>query len=223
MVKNEHAAGINARHVSAAAWVARTNLSFHISPWNQASSHLPVMAARYAAARQWHRISVPSVDLAAFILQDLALNIRGETSGAGAGADSESEPPLVFLKLDIEGAEYSVLPRLLLTRALCTVSHLHVEWHLNSTPPSERLAALGLRHTLGHVLSRGCRMPPHAVAHEEGASTNNEPIPGLREEVEKRRNGSSTLAFHPVHKYKQQAWSAAHERVHNSTTDTELH
>jgi len=35
----------------------------------------------------------------------------------------------IVMKLDVEGSEYTVLPRLVLTRALCDVSILMAEWH----------------------------------------------------------------------------------------------
>ena len=35
----------------------------------------------------------------------------------------------VFMKLDVEGSEYLVLPHLALTGRLCTVDEIHIEWH----------------------------------------------------------------------------------------------
>ena len=89
-------------------------------------------------------------------------------------------PPPVFLKCDVEGAEYDLLPHLLTTGALCRVTHLYMEWHLNSVPPTRRLAALALRTTLEHTLHRGCVHPPVWYEHDEYDVNNlEEEVPGL--------------------------------------------
>lgn len=63
---------------------------------------------------------------------------------------------LSLLKLDIEGTEWSLLPRLLATQSLCPLDHLVMEWHLNNAPPESRLAALGLRLSFHTQLRLGC-------------------------------------------------------------------
>merc|ERR1712217_755406 len=35
----------------------------------------------------------------------------------------------LWLKIDIEGAEYTVIPKLLQTRVICSVDRVSVEWH----------------------------------------------------------------------------------------------
>lgn len=170
-------------HVAAAAWVENTNVTFNVNAKNhETSSLLPAMATRYGAAQ---KISVPAIDLAAFLLDRLRLPVRRTTTSAPL--------PIVFLKMDVEGAEYSVLSRLLATSALCAVSHLHIEWHLNAVPPKERLAGLGLRLSLESMLNRGCEVPPRALANEESVNNNLEPVPGLRKELQKRDNWTANL------------------------------
>lgn len=91
----------------------------------------------------------------------------------------------MLLKMDIEGAEFALLPHLLTTGALCALTHLRVEFHLNSLPPRERLDGVALRLGLRHLLRRGC--PPAAgivVEAEEWRPINfGEPVPGLAEEA----------------------------------------
>ena len=90
----------------------------------------------------------------------------------------------VYMKMDIEGAEYEVLPRLVMTGALCLVHDLHVEWHMARINASRRLASLGLRLTLADTLERGCPRSswPRRFLYEEGQN-NRAPVPGLLERV----------------------------------------
>ena len=88
----------------------------------------------------------------------------------------------VFLKCDVEGAEYDLLPHLLMTGAFCRVTHLYMEWHLNSVSPERRLAALALRTALEHMLKSGCAQPPVWFEHDEYDVNNmEEEVPGLWE------------------------------------------
>ena len=43
----------------------------------------------------------------------------------------DDPPPAVVMKMDIEGSEFSVLPSLLATGAMCSISYLTVEYHCN--------------------------------------------------------------------------------------------
>jgi hypothetical protein len=66
---------------------------------------------------------VQTIDFAEFLLTHIA----GRTIPAvdvAAGV-----VPTVFMKLDIEGAEYFVLPRLVTSGALCHVASIFMEWH----------------------------------------------------------------------------------------------
>ena len=71
---------------------------------------------------------------------------------------------IVYLRLDIEGAEVTVLPHLLMTGTLCLlVDYLHMEWH--HEPQVEHLA---LRFALEPLLAACPGGGPRAVAHEGG-------------------------------------------------------
>lgn len=112
------------------------------------------------------KYTVPAIDLADFVLRTL-------------NAPTE----VALLKVDIEGAEYTVLPRLLTAGVLCRVSHLIVEWHLAQASEAERLACLSLKLSLSLMLERGCASPPQ-VLHEEFRAMNAEvQVPGLLEEA----------------------------------------
>jgi hypothetical protein len=68
--------------------------------------------------------------------------------------------PLAYVHLDIEGAEFEVVPHLLVSGALCRVSHLHIEWHATTllSRGDEAVAmALGQRLALQHLVRSGCR------------------------------------------------------------------
>jgi len=79
----------------------------------------------FPGMRNW---TVPAVDLAAIVLH-AADNVKRTHRRSGS----------VLLKLDCEGAEYSLLPHLEQSGALCTVDQLLVEWH-PMRPPSDRQA-----------------------------------------------------------------------------------
>ena len=46
----------------------------------------------------------------------------------------DDPPPAVVMKMDIEGSEFSVLPSLLATGAMCSISYLTVEYHCAGSP-----------------------------------------------------------------------------------------
>ena len=93
----------------------------------------------YGSKHYGREVKVPAIDLADFIIRH--------------GSDAA----LTIIKMDIEGAEYSVLPRLLTSGALCMVDYLNVEWHLSALPDERRLTeGMGLRLMLESTL-RACR------------------------------------------------------------------
>ena len=51
-------------------------------------------------------------------------------------------------RLDIEGAEFSVIPRLLVSGVLCRVDFMLVEWHLHRVVRSKLMDGFALRHML---------------------------------------------------------------------------
>lgn len=78
----------------------------------------------------------------------------------------------MLLKLDVESYEYKLLPWLLAQGALCGVTHLLLEWHLNQLPLPRRLPALGLRLAFHSLLEEGCSSPPRAVFHDDYLGNN---------------------------------------------------
>ena len=60
----------------------------------------------------------------------------------------------------VEGAEYELMPWLLLHGAICRLRYLHQEWHLSKAPIERRLAGLSMRVALHTLLEQGCAEPP---------------------------------------------------------------
>ena len=92
----------------------------------------------------------------------------------------------------IEAAEYDVLPRLLVTGALCRVDYLLLEWHLNALQPTRRFAGFALRHTIESLLRAGCVTPPKLVYHDEYFTNNFGHVPKL-EDMARRHSKSSKI------------------------------
>ena len=150
-------------HMPAAAWIETTNLTFHINANN--SERATAQADDVNEARGFlpgSRIVVPAVDLADYLLQTLP-----STSADPAEANAS----LVFLKIDVEGSEYDLLPKLLGSNALCRVRFLLVEWHLKLIAPSKREAGLALKTALASILAGSCSLPPRVV--HDDIPTNN--------------------------------------------------
>jgi FkbM family methyltransferase len=151
----------NATFIQAAAWKENTTL-----PWTEQGGSTSASLLR---SKDKGSNTVAAVDLAELIE-------RATRPGPGGGR------VVTLLKFDVEGAEYKLLPWLLLQGALCRTTHLLFEWHLGIAPPEERLAGLSLRIALDAMLREGCPVPPRAVLHDEFGANNLEiPVPGLRE------------------------------------------
>ena len=155
----------------AVAWTRATNLSFYISNFKEASSLSEQLALTFSKPEvneHVRRVTVPAVDLAR-VLRNCVWRAKGGP---------------IILKLDVEAAEYDVLPRLLITGALCRCTFLVVEWHLNALPPGRRLEGMLLRNAFDKLLARGCFRPPRLIIHDEDFLNNfGEAIPGLNELV----------------------------------------
>ena len=78
----------------------------------------------------------------------------------------------VLIKLDVEGAEYDLLPHLLVRGTLCLLDFLVIDWHLNSLPEARRLAGVGLRHSIGATVRGACRGRALQIELEEFRSIN---------------------------------------------------
>ena len=97
---------------TAASTQSRENVTFYVSNFSIASSLLKANTARwnrFVGAAQ--RINVSAIDLAAFLRREVA-------------ADD-----VAYLKLDVESAEWQLVPHLQTQHALCRVQYLLIEWH----------------------------------------------------------------------------------------------
>jgi FkbM family methyltransferase len=157
------AASINATFLSVAAAKQDGTAAFHIDePGSQGAS----LARQHENEMQIGTVPVRTINLAAYLRRTL----------------SSRQPMLSFLKLDVESLEFSLLPWLLVQGALCDVTHLLIEWHLNLLPLGQRLSGLGLRLGFGALLQEGCATPPRAVYHDEYVPNNfGVPVPGLQD------------------------------------------
>ena len=84
-----------------------------------------------------HPVTVQTVDLAAWLMANT------------------TRSDYVILKLDVEGAEYDILEKMLVDHSIDRVSHLFIEWHWNKVGvPWERHQAVvrGLTERHIHVL-----------------------------------------------------------------------
>ena len=150
----EVAAALNATFLPCAAWYNdSTELAFYDSLNSEASSLLPSMPRLHGIDTRRYPYLVRALDFPALAKREL------RTAHAS------------LLKLDVEGAEYELLPRLLENGALCDVTHLIVEWHLRALPPEQRPSGFGLRLSLNSTLSRVCERPP--LIEFEAFETNN--------------------------------------------------
>jgi len=121
---------------------------FFLSANSETSSLSNRMAGRFGSRKS---INVTAVDLAAFVRR---------------GASALPAPELLFLKLDVEGVEAQLLPFLLAEGALCKLTHLLIEWHLNAISPEQRLDALALKMALPSMLYYACRRKPPRLEYE---------------------------------------------------------
>ena len=78
-------------------------------------------AGKYRQATPQRKIVRPVVDFSAFLIQTVASRKLPTTKSL--------TPPAVIVKMDVEGVEFAIAPRLLETRALCAVNFISVEWH----------------------------------------------------------------------------------------------
>lgn len=193
-VLNNHAK-VHATFLPKAAWLSNTNLVFSISSKNSQTSH----ARGEGTAASNGDVIVPAFDLADFIL---AL---------------QPVDKLLMLKLDVEGSEYLVLPRLLGTGALCRVSHLIVEWHLERLTMEKRLAGLALKLSLRSQLASGCRTPPKVLFEEFRPLNYGVMVPGLLDEAVLHTDPGVTVASLPKHKLNYTLSLSKRHRKHEAT------
>ena len=154
-----YAAQWNGVLVPAAAWKEATNLTFHINANNSESASLESSTTADAQAARmgykWIDLTVPAVDLAEHLIRTLP-----------SPAPDNLNSSIAFLKIDVEGAEFELLPRLVSTRALCRVRYILIEWHLRNVVAKKRAAGLAMMEGLQTVLDSSCSSLP-LVVHDD--------------------------------------------------------
>lgn len=84
---------------------------------------------------------VPTVDLAEFVLNLITFH----------------EPEVVVMKVDIEGSEYSVIPRMIKRDAFCNIDVAFIEWHPHFFKESRVARWMARRLTQSVSPSLACR------------------------------------------------------------------
>ena len=144
---------VTVRNIAAAASVRDGVGTFWASSRNSETASLHQTASRALHKRNF---SVALVDLDAYL---------------AAHVVPSSPPDLIFLKLDVESAEFELLPHLLRRAgaAACWIDYWLIEWHLwesNKSPDS-----IAIRRDFEALLARQCRgvklAEPRAVDHDE--------------------------------------------------------
>ena len=145
---------LNLTHVRAAAWVADTILDFQFSSWDEGSSLVAAQSA-FGDGRAWKSSNggcrnESESDVEASQLADDVRHIR-RASGRAIICDkprvdkvravdlarwmrqtlcaSKTRGDSIFAKMDIEGAEYTVLDHLVRDGVICELKTLLLEWH----------------------------------------------------------------------------------------------
>lgn len=201
----EAATGGRARYHPVVASTHNGNATLFSSLNSETSSLRLTMAARYGY--RGHKRVIDAIDLADMILDATVPSTSRVTSHADT--DAKAAPPLLtFLKLDIEASEFSLLPRLVVSGALCRIHFVLIEWHLNALRPAERLSGLGMLLSLEVMLRSGCPAPP--VLQQVVPHANNEgvEVPGLREAAKRHAASNRTRADRDIWRHWARAGSS---------------
>ena len=197
----------NTTVVHAAAWIRNTTLNFYMAERDsQASSTVKAVAKRFSGGsvrigkKPVKQIRIPAIDLADFLRRRL------KDRSSEAAERGSRRRPLVLLKLDIEAAEFQVLPHLLVSGIACSVRFWLMEWHLAALHPRDRLSNVMLRRSMDGLLSRGCASASTAgaesqrngthrasvvVQHDDVGINNEGVVPGLYDLAELYDNRSA--------------------------------
>ena len=178
------AQSMGATFIDAAAWKRAGSMTLHTDKAGSTAASLKSHPTFAANGKKTN--SVHTIDLAAYM--------------NGMLPESNDNSTLSMMKMDVEGAEFELLPWLLARGALCRVTYLLIEWHLNALPPHERLSAFAFRLGFHAQLRAGCESPPVLIEHEEPATANLFiTIPGLYTLAEMHTNSFSNPQSAPFH------------------------
>ena len=155
---------------AAAASVSDGNATFYVSPRNTFSSSMHQQSMK---GNIRHSITVATLDLDALLEGVLMRRSR-----------SQARSELVFLKMDVESAEFELLPHLFRrpNGPACLVDYWLIEWHLwksNWTPERDEL-----RRTIEDQIERQCprrdrARTPRLIDHDERYSMHPPAPPGM--------------------------------------------
>jgi len=113
-----------------AAWLADTDLKFYDQDYHQfgVDGRAPDISADRGSSAVRHNDAVgyhlvKAIDLSAWVAE----HVHKRTVPPPKYPDDP--PPAVLMKMDIEGSEFEVLPKMLYTGALCNITAGFVEWH----------------------------------------------------------------------------------------------
>jgi len=167
-----------------AAWTrGGQKLTFYRSKLSEAASLYSSTSRAYGALPS---ITVPTLELPRLVSR-ITANAERMIASRGLRAN---ESAVLFMKLDVEGAEYDLLPALLTRGSLCALHYAYIEFHLNALDPARRLAGLAMSLGLRQTLLSGCPRPPLAVELFSNRENNQGlPVPGL--DIEAARHNAS--------------------------------
>lgn len=155
--------------VNACAWTRDGNITFSVRR-DSRSAHIGAEppTRRSKGSPGSPTTTMPTIDFAVFMNRHVVAS------------------DFVFVKVDVEVAEFTLLPHLLTHGALCNVDLMFIEWHFSRIyNHAARLGALGLRLSLVEQLERGCPARPGArrrfVQHDELQLSRHHVVPGLYE------------------------------------------
>lgn len=176
--------------VPAAAWIKDTKLTFKLNGNSEAGTlfDAPVVSGDKVLpsnSKQQRELTVPAVDLAKYLL-DAVPERRGNSTFA-------------FLKLDIEGAEYDVIPRLLGMGVFCRFQFVMIEWHLSYMPIATRATGVATMGALRKICEQTCPGGSPYIAFDELPVNSNISFGARRGRVHRLGEHHQILPFRQEH------------------------
>ncbi len=117
-----------------AVWIEDGELEFQLQNGHRNVGCGSTMAALQSSNRRLlggKTVTVPAIDFSRFVL--------------------ELESERIIVRMDIEGAEFPVLRKMLQDQSLSKVQDLHIEWHHRHLPTESGKSARDLRKAIQHA------------------------------------------------------------------------